>query len=187
MFDPHIVIQAYTQGYFPMAHPDEGNEIFWHLPENRGIIPLDERFKISKNLEKLYKKGKFELRQNSDFEAVIWNCSQRRDETWISEEIIDIYCQLNEMGVAHSFETWFDGKLVGGLYGLAIGKVFFGESMFSTQTDASKVALYCLVEWMKENHFALLDTQYISDHLRTLGAIEITQALYNKLLTDALA
>ena len=125
MFDPHIVIQAYTQGYFPMAHPDEGNEIFWHLPENRGIIPLDERFKISKNLEKLYKKGKFELRQNSDFEAVIWNCSQRRDETWISEEIIDIYCQLNEMGVAHSFETWFDGKLVGGLYGLAIGKVFF--------------------------------------------------------------
>jgi leucyl/phenylalanyl-tRNA--protein transferase len=186
MFDPHIVIQAYTQGYFPMAHPDEGNEIFWHLPENRGIIPLDERFKISKNLEKLYKKGKFELRQNSDFEAVIWNCSQRRDETWISEEIIDIYCQLNEMGVAHSFETWLDGKLVGGLYGLAIGKVFFGESMFHTVTDASKIALVYLVETLRKKDFKLLDSQYLNDHIKQFGAYEINHDEYLELLHDAL-
>ncbi len=185
MFDPNVVIHAYTQGYFPMAHPDEGNDIFWHLPENRGIIPLDNRFNINKNLARLYKKGKFELKQNHDFEAVIWNCSQR-DDTWISQEIIEIYCQLNERGVAHSFETWLDGKLVGGLYGLAIGKVFFGESMFHTVTDASKIALIYLVETLRKKGFKLLDSQYLNDHIKQFGAYEISHDDYLKLLYEAL-
>ncbi len=185
MFDPHVVIQAYTQGYFPMAHPDEGNEIFWHLPEIRGIIPLDERFKINKNLARLYRKGDFELKQNYDFESVIRNCSGR-DDTWISEEIIDTYCQLNEMGVAHSFETWKDGKLIGGLYGLAIGKVFFGESMFHKVTDASKIALIFLVETLRHKNFMLLDSQYLNDHIKQFGAYEINHDEYLNLLHEAL-
>jgi len=186
MFDPHVVIQAYTQGYFPMAHPDEGNEIFWHLPESRGIIPLDHHFKVSKNLARLYRKGKFELRQNSDFEGVIRNCAAR-SETWISEDIIDTYCELNEMGVAHSFETWYDGQLVGGLYGLAIGKAFFGESMFHTMTDASKIALIFLVENLRKNNFSLLDSQYLNDHLLQFGAYEISHEEYLDLLHEALS
>ena len=185
MFDPHVIIQAYTQGYFPMAHPDEGNAIFWHLPEIRGIIPLDERFKISKNLAKLYKKRKFELLQNHDFEGVIRMCSQR-DDTWISEDIIDTYCQLHEMGVAHSFETWLDGNLVGGLYGLSIGKAFFGESMFHTVTDASKIALIFLVETLRKNDYILLDSQYLNDHIKQFGAYEISHNDYLDLLHQAL-
>ena len=111
-----------------------------------------------------------------------------RDETWISEKIIAVYCQLAETGYGFSFETWNDkNELVGGLYGVAMGKAFFGESMFSKQTDASKVALYCLVQWMKEHHFMLLDTQYITDHLKSMGGIEIDRAAYLALLADALA
>ena len=185
MFDPNIVIQAYAQGYFPMAHPDEDNKIFWHLPESRGIIPLDERFKVSKNLARLYKKKKFELKQNTDFEGVIWNCSLR-DDTWISDEIMDVYCQLNEMGVAHSFEAWLDGKLVGGLYGLAIGKAFFGESMFHTITDASKITLIYLVNTLRTKGFELLDSQYLNDHIRQFGAYEIGHEAYLELLYKAL-
>jgi leucyl/phenylalanyl-tRNA--protein transferase len=185
MFDPNVVIHAYTQGYFPMAHPDEDNKIFWHLPEKRGIIPLDDRFKISKNLSRLYKNGKFELKQNQDFEGVIWHCAQRED-TWISNEIRDTYCQLNEMGVAHSFETWFEGKLVGGLYGLAIGKAFFGESMFHTVTDASKIALIYLVDTLRKRGFELLDSQYLNDHIRQFGAFEISHDDYMDLLYKAL-
>lgn len=186
MFDPHIVIQAYTQGYFPMAHPDEHNEIFWHLPEMRGIVPLDHRFKISKNLQRLYKKGKFELKQNSAFEKVIRHCAQR-EETWISEEIISTYLELHEMGVAHSFETYLDGKLVGGLYGLAIGKAFFGESKFHLVTDASKIALIFLVETLREKNFRLLDSQYLNDHIMQFGAFEIPHEEYLELLGEALA
>lgn len=185
MFDPHVIIQAYTQGYFPMAHPDEGNAIFWHLPEIRGIIPLDERFKISKNLAKLYKKRKFELLQNHDFEGVIRMCSQR-DDTWISEDIIDTYCQLHEMGVAHSFETWLDGNLVGGLYGLSIGKAFFGESMFHTVTNASKIGLMFLLDWINTNDFVLVDCQFMTEHLKQFGAKEISQKDYLLLLENAL-
>jgi len=186
MFDPNVVIHAYTQGYFPMAHPDEGNEIFWHLPKDRGIIPLDERFKVSKNLKRLYQKGKFELRQNFDFEGVIRHCAARED-TWISEEIIDTYCEIHQMGVAHSFETWLDGELVGGLYGLAIGKAFFGESMFHKVTDASKIALIFLVNTLRNQDFILLDSQYLNDHIRQFGAYEIPHEEYLKLLFDAIS
>jgi len=168
-----------------MAHPDEGNAIFWHLPEIRGIIPLDQRFKASKNLQKLYLKGKFQLFQNRDFECVIRNCAARND-TWISDEIIDTYIDLHQMGIAHSFEAWQDGKLVGGLYGLAIGKAFFGESMFHLVTDASKIALLFLVDSLREQGFTLLDSQYLNDHIKQFGAYEINHDEYLELLNIAL-
>lgn len=186
MLNPHIVIQAYTKGYFPMAHPDEDNEIFWHLPNMRGIIPIDDRFKVSKNLTRLYRKNKFQLRINGNFKEVMLACA-RRDDTWISDEIIETYCQLNQMDVAYSFEAWLDGKLVGGLYGLAIGRAFFGESMFHTVTDASKIALMFLVETLRKWDFQLLDSQYLNDHFRQFGAYEIPHEEYMVLLEDALS
>jgi leucyl/phenylalanyl-tRNA--protein transferase len=185
LLDPNVIIHAYTKGYFPMAHPEDGNAIFWHLPEIRGIIPLDERFKASKNLQKLYKKGKFQLFQNRDFEGVIRNCAAR-DDTWISEEIIDSYIDLHEMGIAHSFEAWHNGELAGGLYGLAIGKAFFGESMFHLVTDASKIALLFLVDSLREKGFTLLDSQYLNDHIKQFGAYEIEHEEYLELLNIAL-
>jgi leucyl/phenylalanyl-tRNA--protein transferase len=178
------VLYAYTKGIFPMAHSDEDNTIYWHEPIMRGIIPLEE-FKVSKNLRRLYRSGKFDQYINRDFEGVIRACAGR-EETWISEEIIQVFLQLHEMGYAHSFETWNVGKLVGGLYGVAIGRAFFGESMFHEVTDASKTALVFLVEFLKEKQFTLLDTQYITEHLRSFGAIEIPQAEYMKLLEEAL-
>lgn len=183
---PDMVLYAYSTGIFPMANQDEDNAIYWVEPEFRGIIPLDE-FKVSKSLKQTLRSGKYDVTLNTSFEAVMRGCANR-SETWISEDIIEVYCQLHKMGYAFSFETWNQKQeLVGGLYGVAMGKAFFGESMFSTQTDASKVALYCLVEWMKENNFMLLDTQYITDHLRSMGAIEISRDHYLSLLAEALA
>lgn len=180
-----MVLYGYTTGVFPMANQDENNEIYWVEPEFRGIIPLDG-FKVSKSLRQTLRSGKYRVTINAAFEQVMRGCSNR-DETWISEEIIEVYCNLNEMGYGFSFETWNQkNELVGGLYGIALGRAFFGESMFSTQTDASKVALYCLVEWMKENKFMLLDTQYITDHLISLGAKEIPKHEYMQLLKEAL-
>lgn len=183
---PDMVLYAYSTGVFPMANQEEGDVIYWIEPEFRGIIPLDG-FKVSKSLKQTLRSGKYYVTINTCFEKVMRACANR-DETWISEDIIQVYCNLHEMGYGFSFETWNqNNELVGGLYGVVMGKAFFGESMFSTQTDASKVALYWLVQWMKDHQLTLLDTQYISDHLRTLGAIEITKAEYNKLLAEALA
>ncbi|TAE86410.1 MAG: leucyl/phenylalanyl-tRNA--protein transferase [Bacteroidetes bacterium] len=183
---PDMVLYGYSQGVFPMANQEENNEIFWVEPEFRGIIPLDA-FKVSKSLNQTLKSGKFKVTLNTDFEAVMRGCANR-NETWISEEIIDVYCQLQQMGYGFSFEVWNkQNELVGGLYGIAMGRAFFGESMYSLERDASKVALYCLVEWLNENNFLLLDTQYITDHLKSLGAIEITRAEYLVLLAEALA
>jgi len=151
----------------------------------RGIIPLDE-FKASKNLRRLFNKQYFELKINSDFEGTIRACAER-DDTWISEDIIQSYVRLYELGYGFSFETWRDGKLVGGLYGVAIGKAFFGESMFHRETDASKIALIHLVEFMRENNFRLLDTQYINNHLLQFGAKEIPNEEYEQLLAEALS
>jgi leucyl/phenylalanyl-tRNA--protein transferase len=159
-----------------MADPDEGDQIYWHTPETRGLIPLDDTFRVPKNLMRLYKKEKFELSINRAFPEVINQCSLlRKGDTWISEEIIDVYTQMHKLGLAHSFEVWLDGALVGGLYGVAIGKAFFGESMFHTVTDASKIALVFLVEFLKEQNFQLLDCQYLNPHLLQFGAYEVTQ------------
>ncbi|MBT8326096.1 MAG: leucyl/phenylalanyl-tRNA--protein transferase [Bacteroidia bacterium] len=184
MLDPAELLYAYSKGYFPMAVPEDDNEIFWFKPDMRGIIPLD-KFHVSKNLKRLFNKQHFELKINGDFEGTIKACANR-DDTWISQEIINSYTRLNEMGYAFSFETWRNGKLVGGLYGVAIGRVFFGESMFHLETDASKIALVFLVEFMKENNIQLLDTQYLNDHLKQFGAIEITNEEYEEMLELAL-
>lgn len=179
------LIYAYTQGYFPMADPDEDGQIYWYKPELRGIIPLDS-FHIPKNLKRLFKKEVFELRINTAFREVMEACAERVT-TWISDEIIDTYCELHDRGYAHSFEVWQNGELVGGLYGVAIGKAFFGESMFHKVTDASKIALVYLVDFLNHSGFSLLDTQYINDHLLQFGAIEITNDEYEKLLSEALS
>lgn len=184
---PQLLIQAYLSGSFPMADPDEDNQIYWHTPQIRGIIPLDERFKVSKNLRRLYKSNKFDLFINRDFEGVIRKCSElRQDDTWISEEIIDAYTALHHEGFAHSFEAYLNGELVGGLYGVSIRKAFFGESMFHTVTDASKIALVFLVEFLRERKFKLLDTQYLNPHIAQFGAYEIPHQEYLKLLEQAI-
>lgn len=185
MLNADELIYAYTQGYFPMADPDAGGQVYWYKPEQRGIIPLDA-FHVPKNLAKLYAKEPFEIRINSAFRQVMEACAERVT-TWISDEIIDVYCELNERGYAHSFECWNDGKLVGGLYGVALGRAFFGESMFHRVTDASKIALVFLVEFLKEKGFELLDTQYINDHLLQFGAIEVSEEEYDELLKNALS
>ena len=170
------LISAYANGYFPMAHPEDDNAIFWHRPDMRGVIPLDN-YKIPKNLKRLYKKKPFDLKISNDFEAVIRACSER-NSTWISEEIIELYCTLNEQGFAQSFETWDGEELVGGLYGVVLGKAFFGESMFFRKSEASKIALVFLIETLNHNDFILLDTQYLNDHLLQFGAIEIPDEEY---------
>ncbi len=179
------VLYGYSIGIFPMAHEDENEKIYWYEPEMRGIIPLDG-LKISKSLRQTLRSQKFHVTINQSFEQVIRLCSDRKNK-WISEEIIRVYCELHEMGFAFSFETRNnDGKLVGGLYGVALGRAFFGESMFFKETDASKVALVYLVEWMKSYNFILLDTQYITDHLKRLGANEMTKEDYLIVLNEAL-
>ncbi|MDG2455545.1 MAG: leucyl/phenylalanyl-tRNA--protein transferase [Bacteroidia bacterium] len=184
MLESTELLYAYSQGYFPMAVPEDNNDIFWFKPDRRGIIPLD-KFHVSKNLRRLFNKHYFDLRINGDFEGTMRACTERED-TWISEDIIKSYCKLHEMGYGFSFETWRNGKLVGGLYGVVIGKAFFGESMFHRETDASKIALIFLVQFLKENDFQLLDTQYINDHLLQFGAKEIPNEEYEALLAKAL-
>jgi leucyl/phenylalanyl-tRNA--protein transferase len=174
-----LLVQAYLSGSFPMADPDEGDQIYWHTPETRGLIPLDDTFRVPKNLMRLYKKEQFELTINRAFPEVIEQCALlRQGDTWISEEIIDVYTEMHKLGLAHSFEVWLDGALVGGLYGVAIGKAFFGESMFQKVTDTSKIALVFLVEFLKEQNFQLLDCQYLNPHLLQFGAYEVTQEEY---------
>lgn len=180
------VLHGYTLGIFPMANPDEDFKIYWYEPEVRGIIPLDG-LKVSKSLKQTLRSPKFHFTINQDFEKTIRACA-RDENVWISEEIISVYSELHEMGYAFSFETRNEfNELVGGLYGIALGKVFFGESMFHKERDASKAALVFLVEWMKANHFTLLDTQYTTPHLISLGAIEVEKEDYLKMLHEALS
>lgn len=166
-----------------MADGKEG-EIHWFSPELRGIIPLDG-LKISRSLQQTIRKKKFAVRINSNFEASIRACAERED-VWISETIIQSYLQLHKLGYAHSVECWNNETLVGGLYGVAIGGAFFGESMFSRVTDASKVALIYLVKRMNERGFVLLDTQYSNPHLLTLGCVEISRHEYLQRLQKAI-
>ncbi|MCB9260841.1 MAG: leucyl/phenylalanyl-tRNA--protein transferase [Flavobacteriales bacterium] len=182
---PVELIYAYSNGYFPMAHEDDNNEIYWHRPEGRGIIPLDG-FYVNKNLKRLWKKTHYQFSINQRFEEVIKGCSNRAS-TWISEEIIEAYIELHKMGFAMSFEVWDDEKLVGGLYGVSIKKAFFGESMFSIVPNSSKLALIFLVEYLKENEYLLLDIQYLNDHTKQFGGIEISDEKYLKMLSKAIA
>ena len=179
---PDTLLSAYAEGIFPMA---EDGEISWYSPTMRGLIPIDERFHIPRGLRQSMKRKPFEVRFNTSFRAVMEGCSER-EETWIDPAIIESYCQLNELGFAYSMECWDDEGLQGGLYGVALGKAFFGESMFSRKTDASKIALVYLVNWMRENEFSLLDTQWMTEHLTQFGGMEVPREDYLKLLADAL-
>lgn len=181
--DPDFLLVAYCNGYFPMATHRSG-PIEWYSPDPRAIIPLDG-LHISRSLRRTLNRNVFTVRINSAFENVMRSCAAR-EQTWISEEIISAYTELHRRGFAHSVETWYEQRLVGGLYGVAIGGAFFGESMFSTMTDASKVALVHLVRRLNDRRFLLLDTQYLTEHLARLGAIEISRAAYLRLLGRAL-
>jgi leucyl/phenylalanyl-tRNA--protein transferase len=184
VLDPEIILMAYQRGFFPMGDERTG-EVFWHRPPMRAIIPLD-RVRIPRSVRKEAVKGQLRTTINQCFTTVILRCSQR-DQTWITPELIDAYTELHAMGCAHSVETWHGDDLVGGLYGVAINAAFFGESMFSLRSNASKVAFASLVDHLHDNHFVLLDTQYINDFTAGLGAVEIPDADYIDLLTEALA
>jgi leucyl/phenylalanyl-tRNA---protein transferase len=172
------LISAYTQGFFPMAERDG---IYWHSPDPRAIIPFENIPSKPKSLTKSERKHNFKHTIDYNFEYVITECSKRKD-TWISPDIINSFTELNIIGFAHSIETWKEGKIVGGLYGVCIGAAFFGESMFNTVDDAAKSAYFYLIELLNRNNFLLLDSQYINPFTEKLGAIEIPKQTYlNKL------
>jgi leucyl/phenylalanyl-tRNA--protein transferase len=176
------LMNAYANGVFPMA---EDGEILWFSPERRGLIPLDSRFRIPHGLRRTLKRGIYEVRWNTAFREVMLACAERK-ETWIDEVILESYCALHEEGFAHSVECWDANGLQGGLYGVALHGVFFGESMFHRKTDASKVALVSLVASLREKNFQLLDTQWMTDHLRQFGGYELPRRQYLAQLQAAL-
>ncbi|MEO0636159.1 MAG: leucyl/phenylalanyl-tRNA--protein transferase [Pseudomonadota bacterium] len=185
---PELVLKAYACGLFPMAESAEDEGLHWVEPSLRGIIPLDD-FHVPRRLLRTVKSGKFEVRVDTAFAEVMAGCAASRpgrETTWINSAILDIYPQLHAMGHAHSIESWQDEKLVGGLYGVRINGAFFGESMFSVATDASKVALVHLVARLKMGGFALLDTQFITGHLARFGGVEISANNYRQILDLAL-
>ena len=181
---PELVLYGYQHGVFPMADPDEDNEIYWFRPEHRGVLPLDG-FHVPKNLARLVRQERFEVVSDRDFPAVIRACAAR-STTWISDEIVETYEVLHQWGYVHSVECWQEGVLVGGLYGVTLGGAFFGESMFNQVTDASKVALVHLVRRLQAGGFVLLDTQYNTEHLNQFGVVEIPCAEYERRLAKAL-
>ncbi|HEY0526352.1 MAG TPA: leucyl/phenylalanyl-tRNA--protein transferase [Stellaceae bacterium] len=185
---PDLLLQAYAIGIFPMAESADDPDIFWVDPEQRGVLPLDS-FHVSRKLRRTVRQNVFEVRCDTAFEAVVRSCAQPtelRPKTWINEEIVRLYDALFRRGAAHSVEAWYGGRLVGGLYGVALGGAFFGESMFSRATDASKVALVHLVARLRAGGFVLLDTQFVTEHLEQFGAVEIPRAEYRRRLAAAL-
>ena len=183
-----FLLNAYANGYFPMAMSHEEEELHWFYPEKRGIIPLDS-FHIPQSLAKDMRKNPFTITTNQAFLQVIAACGEinaKRKDTWINQKIIELYGELWERGYAHSVECWKDNILVGGLYGVAINGAFFGESMFSRQSNASRIAWVHLVELLKKGGYQLLDTQFVNEHLMQFGVIEIERKDYLKLLKDAL-
>lgn len=186
--DLDLLLRAYANGIFPMSDARDDPDTFWIEPERRAIFPLDN-LKVSKSLAKTIRQDRFRITVDTAFAEVIATCAAEsgdRQETWINPDIEDAFCSLHKSGHAHSVECWVGDQLVGGLYGLAMGRAFFGESMFSRATDASKVALVWLVARMKIGGFKLLDCQFMTDHLASLGAIEISQEEYLLLLEAAL-
>jgi leucyl/phenylalanyl-tRNA---protein transferase len=185
---PAILLQAYAAGIFPMAESAEDPELFWVDPRHRGILPLDG-FHVPRRLKRVLRRADITVRCDTAFEAVMHGCaesSEPRPSTWINDEIIRLYTALFAQGAAHSVECWHDGELVGGLYGVSLGAAFFGESMFSRVTDASKIALVHLIARLRLGGYRLLDTQFLTPHLAQFGGIEIPRARYHRLLAEAL-
>ena len=176
---PDLLVIGYRNGFFPMGDPTTG-DIQWHRPDPRAIIPLED-VRVSSSLRATIRKGLFTITVDTAFHEVITACADRPD-CWITPAVIDAYTELHHLGVAHSVESWHEGRLVGGLYGVALGGAFFGESMFSRMNDASKVSFVALVQRLRERGFSLLDTQYINDFTASLGAIEISDSLYQRML-----
>ena len=183
-----LLLKAYASGVFPMAESADDPEVFWVRPEQRGIIPLDA-FHVPRSLAKVVRQGRCDVAFDRDFDAVIEGCAEARDErrsTWINGPIREAYRNLFDIGHCHTVEAWRDGRLAGGLYGVSLGRAFFGESMFSRETDASKVCLVHLVERLNARGFALLDTQFTTEHLKRFGAIDVPRRRYDKLLAEAM-
>ena len=185
---PETLLRAYAVGLFPMAERRDDETLYWIDPEKRGILPID-RFHLPRRLARKFRRRPFEVRCDTAFERVMRECAAPADdrpETWINDEIIALYTELNLMGRAHSVECWRDETMVGGLYGVSIGGAFFGESMFSRETDSSKVALVHLVARLRHGGYRHLDTQFVTKHLTTMGVVEISRAEYHRRLADAL-
>jgi leucyl/phenylalanyl-tRNA--protein transferase len=182
--DPRLLLRGYAAGIFPMADSRHAQDIFWVEPRNRAIFPLN-RFHVSRSLARTLRQGRFEVTRDRAFAEVIHGCAQR-EETWINDEIERATLGLHAAGHAHSIECWREGELVGGLYGVRLGRAFFGESMFSRATDASKVALAWLVARLRVGHFTLLDCQFMTSHLASLGAVTVARDAYVELLSAAL-
>jgi len=185
---PDLLIRAYAGGIFPMAESGDSDEIFWVDPKERGILPLDA-FHIPHRLKRTLRADRFEIACDRDFTATMRACAEAtatRPSTWINDEIVAVYSELHRRGLAHSVEARLGGELAGGLYGVALGGAFFGESMFSRATDASKIALAHLVARLRHGGFALLDTQFVTKHLRQFGAVTVSRAAYRRMLAKAL-
>jgi leucyl/phenylalanyl-tRNA--protein transferase len=182
---PEGIELAYRHGIFPMADERSG-EVLWFRPDPRAVIPLDG-FHVSRSLARTLRRGRFEVRVDTAFATVMRGCADRPEGAWISERLVEVYGALHRAGKAHSVEAWRDRRLVGGVYGLALGGAFMAESMFHRETDASKVALAALVGRLSERGFTVLDVQYMTPHLESLGAVEITRREYERRLERALA
>lgn len=183
-----MLLYAYTHGIFPMADGRNG-EVHWYSADPRAVIPL-EMYRPQRSLRPILNKKTFEVRYNTCFETVMRNCAAPRStdpNTWISEEMIQVYVQLHQLGYAHSVETWYEGELAGGLYGVTLGGAFFGESMFTLRPNASKVAFHYLIHRLAEKGFTLLDTQFINDNVLRYGAIEIPATDYMRQLEMAIS
>lgn len=181
---PRILLGAYAGGIFPMSDARDDPQVFWVDPAERGVIPLDG-FHMSRSLRRRIRSGRFQVTTNRAFDAVVAGCADR-DETWISHKLAGHYGELHDMGLAHSLEVWDARELAGGVYGVTLGAAFFGESMFSRQTDASKVALAYLVDRLVQGGFQLFDTQFLTAHLASLGGVAIPRAVYRERLAAAL-
>jgi leucyl/phenylalanyl-tRNA---protein transferase len=179
------LLAAYASGYFPMAQSRDDPNLYWFHPEQRGVIPLDG-FHVPRSLAKTLKKTPFTFTADKAFRDVIRACADRDEDTWINDAIIDLYCQLHDKGFAHSIECWKGRNLAGGLYGVSLGGAFFGESMFSRAANASKAAMVELVSRLRTGGYVLLDTQYVNDHLKQFGVVEIPKEEYLKRLEAAL-
>ena len=182
---PELLLHGYAMGIFPMAEHRNDPEVFWVDPRRRGVMPLDG-FHISRSLARDMRRTHFEISTDQAFDAVVEGCADRAD-TWINDEISTLYSLLHRKDHAHSLEVWEGSTLVGGVYGVTLGGAFFGESMFSRRTNASKIALACLVDRLRRGGFILFDTQFLTDHLASLGAVEITRAAYHLQLDRAKA